>query len=478
MKNFNLTFLTLFFSCLSSFLQANNQTNTIDTPIPETTLPFRIRIAQANFSFPVVSNQDGTTSSGIQAFGYGAYKNKRIFLAGRTAGVHWLNNTNSFLPSQQNTYIYVLNLDTNTISYRSLEDPSSLLSQNDIDILSVVAPQSVQLGDFLYLVGGYGYNHTISNFETSNVATVIDLPKAINWVANGEDSFLSCITYIEDPYLQVTGGGALNANRHKPILLCLGQNFEGSYTLSSNGQYTNQIRGFYFLNSSTDSIIKATQYPQDENYRRRDLNTVPIIKKENNTYVPALVCFSGVFTPDTGVWTVPIIVDEEGDSYMQNPDDPDTIKQGMNAYHCAHASLFSIKDNKSFVLFFGGITFQYYENGLYITDTLIPFTNNVTTITIDKNMKMQQYLMSAEFPTINYPNSSAPSYFGTHGKFIPMYNEQFLNEVIAFDKLFIGKEVLIGYIVGGIQSSGRNTGGVPGTSIPSSYIFEVYLTKN
>ncbi len=474
MKN-SIPYILIIFSF--TILSAANQTETIDTPLYEESLPFTIRIEQADFSFPTVSDPLGGTSSGIQAFAYGQYKNKRIFLAGRTAGMHWLNDTDSFLSSEQNKYIYVLNLDTKTIVYRSLEAPSSGLSQAAIDLLTPVSTEYVQLEDFLYVMGGYGYNHAISNFDTKTITRVIDLPKAIEWVENGKGSFLNCLSYIEDPFLQVTGGDCFNVNRHRPILLCLGQNFEGTYSLGSNGIYTKQIRSFYFPNGNSDRIIKGNQAEKDPNYRRRDMNIVPIMKKSANTFAPAIVCFAGVFTDTDGVWTVPIIVDEDGSSSMQDLNNPNTLKQGMNTYNCACASLFSMKENKSFVLFFGGISFQYYENGSFFTDPLFPFINNVTTIAIDGNMRMQQYLMDNEFPVINYPSTSNPSYFGTYAKFIPLYSQQFSNGVISFDKIPRGQEILLGYIVGGIQNSARNTGGAPGTSIPSAYIFEVYLTK-
>ena len=184
MKIFNIH-LAIFFIFFFSTLKASNQTSTVDTPLPETTLPFTIRIIEAGFSFPTVPSDEGGTSSGIQAFAYGEYKNKGVFIAGRTAGLHWLNDTDSFLSTQQNMYVYIFDLVTKKICYRSLEDPSSGLSQQDIDLLTPTSPEYVQMGNFLYVIGGYGYNNGILNFDTKKITRVIDLSKVINWVENG-----------------------------------------------------------------------------------------------------------------------------------------------------------------------------------------------------------------------------------------------------------------------------------------------------
>jgi len=461
------------------FLSLNgaNQTTTIDTPSSQESLPFRIRISEARFSLPEVESSTGGTTSGIQAFAFGRYKNKGFFIGGRTSGLHWLNDTDSFLATQQNTTLYVIDFATQTLSYRSLNDPNANITEMTLDLLTTTASEYVQLDNFLFMIGGYGYNCISQDYDTKNSVNIIDLPKAINWVEGGKGSFYDCLTIIYDPYLKVTGGDCFNTNRHKPTLLCLGQNYNGSYRTNVNGEYTEQIRGIYFPTGNSEKILKNVEVPIDPNYRRRDLNSVPIMVKKDNSYVPAVICFSGVFTLDGGIWTIPIVVDENGNSFMQDPNDPNTLKQGMNNYNCASASLFSIKRNESYVLFFGGISFQYAENGTFFTDSALPFINNVTTVVIDNTFFMQQYLMDSLYPTIFYPNSSNPSYFGTYGKFIPTYSKQFCNGVISFDTIKGGEEVLLGYIIGGIQSSARNTGGVPGTSISSAHIFEVYLTK-
>jgi len=48
----------------------------------------------------------------------------------------------------------------------------------------------------------------------------------------------------------------------------------------------------------------------------------------------------------------------------------------------------------------GGISFGYFDNGVFQTDGELPFINQVTTIRIDPQGRFTQYLMDAEYPVI------------------------------------------------------------------------------
>ena len=180
----------------------------------------------------------------------------------------------------------------------------------------------------------------------------------------------------------------------------------------------------------------------------------------------------------SGIWTVPILFSYRGNPSMKNPSSPAAFKQGMNNYTSATVGLFSNKEEKMYTTFFGGISFGYFQNGVFTTDTEFPFINQVTTVSFDKHGLYKQYLMDVEYPAIPVPNTNPQLYwlFGAGATFIPQKGiPSFNNGVIRLDSLKEPNRVL-GYIVGGIQSKVGNTS-TNSDSGASSYIFRVTITK-
>jgi hypothetical protein len=278
------------------------------------------------------------------------------------------------------------------------------------------------------------------------------------------------------------------SNPHEPYLLCFGQNFSGRYVdTTSNGIYTHQIRPFQIVDSGKNISVQPYHQPAPiAEYRRRDLNVVSVIKKIGTSLEQAFVTLGGVFTPgdDFGAWTVPIEIAPNGSSSMLNPN---AFAQGMNNYQCPTVGLYSHKTNDMYTLLFGGISFLYSQNGgfyspggSFIPDAELGFTNDVTTIRIDSSGNYSQYFMSATYPTITPNFGTAPGpdlLYGAGAFFLSMDSlPHYPNRVIALDKLG-SSPVLLGYIVGGIQSSMAETDSEFGNvdTHASNYIFSVTL---
>jgi hypothetical protein len=472
------TLLCLFATCC---LYGQNQTSYVTYPLPEDSLPYRLSIAQASFSLP----------AGLQAYVIGLYKGEWLLLAGRTYGLHGFVG-DTFPVSSQNTMVYVVNPSTGTTVSRSLTDPSSGLSQEQIDQLSVTNALFFQGNgsNTLYMVGGYGINTATGNRETKSVLTAIDVPHFIKWVKGNRKakSAAKCLRQVSNPLLQVTGGVMCQSDPHQPYLLGLGQNFIGSYIdTTSNGVYTYQIRPFQVIDTGKSLLVQPYSQPSIiSTYRRRDLNIVPILKKVGKSLQQSYVALGGVFTPgaDFGAWTVPIEIAPDGSSMMLNPN---TFAQGMNNYSCANVGLYSEKTKDMYTLLFGGISFLYSINGgfyvpggSFFEDFELGFTNDVTTLRIDSSGNYAQYFMSATFPAITPTFGTDPGpelLFGASSFFftsdtLPAYP----NGVIALDKLG-SSPVHLGYIVGGIQSSMAETESEIGNvdTHASNYIFTVTL---
>ena len=443
---------------------AQNQTETLSPVLPQTALPFQLEIEQASFSL----------ETGLQGHAAGIYNGLWLLIAGRTNGLHGFDNHgNNFPVLFQNKTVYLVDPLCGRIWSRSLTEPSADLSQEEIDILSVTAAQFFQKGKTLYLVGGYGINSVTGQMETMPTLTVIDLPKMIEWVKTGKPSAKKSIRQTVSPFLQVTGGFLFQDNDHDPFLLMLGQDFEGLYLPSSNGIYTEQIRAFWVNDDGKHlSITPQESRKKVPDYRRRDLNIVPIIHNQKTSYV----AFAGVFTLEGGVWTVPIAIYPDGESCEPDPQAAKTFKQAMNHYNCPTFGLYSSKENEMFVVFPGGISFGFFEDGEFETDEEDPFINQVTTIKIDRHNCYTQYLMEGEYPYLISTGSNPGNQllFGAEAQFFPAADVPlFRNGVIDLDKL-PSTPIVIGYIAGGIMSTLSNTNTMS-DSTASPYVFTVKL---
>lgn len=454
--------LIVVFFFLTGTIWGQNQTETLSPIFPETSLPFTLQI-DIDFLLP----------TGIQSYASAIHEGKWLLLAGRVNGLHGFDNLgNNFPPNKQNREVFVVDPISKETWRRSLSDQSGL-TQEEMDALSVTASQFFQKENTLYMVGGYGINGITGLMETKNSLTAIDIPKMMKWVKKGKPSLKKAIKQAFHPLLQVTGGALFQANDHSPWLLILGQNFQGLYRADSNGIYTRQVRPFWINEEDHHlSILGKPSKKQNQDYRRRDLNVVPVLINNKQAYV----AFAGVFTISGGIYTAPITIFSDGSSYQKDPNDPTTFRQAMNHYDCPSFGLYSVKHKEMFVVLPGGISFGYFENGSFTTDSEIPFINQITTIKIDKHNNYMQYLMNREYPYIESmgTNPGNQLLFGAEAEFFPKKDiKLFSNGVIQLDAL--PKEpTVIGYIVGGIMSTVPNTTTRFDTT-SSPYVFKVTL---
>lgn len=494
--------------CQGQCPPCNNQTTRLSTPMPEDCLPYRVSVKQADFQLP----------AGLQSFAFASYKGEWLFIAGRTNGLHNVNSTtekpNSFPVKEQNRVVYVVNPKTKKHYSRSLLDPESCLTQEQVDLLSVTNSLycQTQNNKTLYLIGGYGIDTATRKMGTKPSLTAIDVPALINWVKRKKcpQSAAECMRFTTDPILQLTGGEMVQGDTPHTFLLAFGQNFTGLYTTTSNGEYSMQVRRIKIIDNGCDLSVSSFKQPEPlSTYRRRDLNVIPIIKKRGKSYDMSYTALSGVFTPgngqdNPGAWTIPIEIERDGSSHMLDPDDPKTLAQAMNNYNCAKFGLYSKRTDQMYTLLFGGISSAIFSDGdcnkscmalippegnVFTICCNLPFTNDITTIQRNRRGIYRQYLMSAKFPTIPVPNPAslfcsddpfppdAPRiyYFGANALFIPKEKlPTFPNGVIDLDQLW-GGPTFVGYIVGGIASTILDTNCTNDT-IASPFIFEVAIS--
>ncbi|MBK7883900.1 MAG: T9SS C-terminal target domain-containing protein [Chitinophagaceae bacterium] len=324
-----------------------------------------------------------------------------------------------------------------------------------------------QSGNYLYLLGGYGYSATLGDHTTFSNLTAVDVPATINAII-ANTGFSANLRQITDPQFQVTGGRLEKINN--TYYLVGGQKFIGRYNPMGPDhgpgfiqEYTNQIRKFTISDDGTSIKINHLASITDAtNLHRRDYNLTAQIMPNGQE---GLTAFSGVFQATADL---PFLncVNIDNVQYSVNT----AFTQYYNHYQCANFPIYSAKSNEMNTVFFGGIA-QYYDNaGILVQDNNVPFVKTIARVSRSTSGTMAEYKLPIEMPAL----------LGAGSEFIPIESlPKYPNGVIKLDVLPMG-ETLIGYIYGGLSSTDANIFWTNnGTkSNASSQIFKVLLIKN
>ncbi len=397
--------------------------------------------------------------TGLQTFAFGQHEGKWLILGGRLDGLHRRQPWATFNVEGQNKQLIVVDPVSKqkwSVAITSL--PVAMQEQ-----LSSTNMEFHQEGDYLYIIGGYGYSNTAGDHITYPNMIAVKVPDVIDAILNG-GSIAPYFRQISDELFAVTGG-YLN-KVYNTYYLTGGQRFDGRYNPMNNPtftqEYTNSIRKFTISDNGTDLIVTHLQAITDEvNLHRRDYNVVPQILPNQQE---GLTAFSGVFQVGADL---PFLncVNIDSSAYYVNND----FSQYYNHYHCANIPLYSSNANEMHNLFFGGIS-QYYDSaGVLVQNNDVPFVKTIARVTRDANGTMAEYKLPIEMPSL----------LGAGAEFIPTDVPVYPNEVIKLDDL-TSDSTLLGYIYGGINSTEPNIFWVnDGTqSIASNGIFKVFLIKS
>ena len=446
-------------------INTNDQTPTL-SGVYTSGLPYSISMQQVDMG--------SQTLTGLQSYAAGTYNGEYVFVDGRANGLHGFGNdgNHNFPPKYQNTDIMVLDPVTHQSWTRTITN--SDLSQSEIASLSATAPEFAQQGNTLYVAGGYLYDSVTNNFTTYSTLTALDLGGVVDWVKNGNSNLSTSVRQTTDPTLQVTGGD-LHFTTNGTALLTFGQNFEGPYTAGANGTYTEQVRSFSILDSGTGGSLSITNItastPTDAN-RRRDLNVVPLAQIGSNS--PTLVALSGVFTTNTGIWTVPVEITANGSNVttaMADPTASNTFRQAMNNYHSPTVSLYSPSLHQDQIMILGGISEGYFSNNILTNDTGYGWTSQSSVVIRDTNGSYSQYYLGDIFPNISFPGTNTPALFGGSAEFLANPDLPMIGGVINMDALTNG--TTLGYVFGGIESMLQETTNSSTDTTVSPYLFQV-----
>jgi hypothetical protein len=456
----------------------------------------------------------------LQSFSSGVTENGEwVLIGGRTNGLHNFTNkgTINFPPSHQNDRIWVYDPAQERSWSRPLSK-SGLSAAKQLS-LSTTNAEQLQQGDVLFRVGGYVYDESSKTFQTRNRLSAIDLGDLADWAKGKskqlpQNSVLSvkgeAIDVNGEPthLFAVTGGELLAGRRDGQAQLIFGQDFKGGYTSGSNGLYTSQVRNFNIdyqpkRGKLSYSLNRVTE-PNDSLYRRRDLNVITQLDRNaKGKLVQEAAALAGVFYNGEGVWTVPVGIDLlTGQPTMPDPNNPATFRQGFNQYTAANLGLYSRNEDSQTNLIFGGISAlildpsgePYYVNRDNDPNQAFsyPFTSQIAALSRTENGEWTQAI-AGSFPSLSN-DLGQPLTYGASSTFIPIPNGQNKNVryladgILDLDRLQgksrPGKPVLVGYVVGGIESqvssdfNDLSTYGSTNYTVASGEIFQVMITPN
>jgi hypothetical protein len=188
-------------------------------------------------------------------------------------GLHQRQPFASFDASGNNNQIIVID----PIAQQKWSASINTLPTNIKEQLSSTNMEFYQSGQYLYVIGGYGYSATAGDHITYSGLVAIDVPATINAIITS-NSFTSFFRQINDSKFTVTGGRLEKINN--TYYLIGGQKFIGRYNPMgpTHGpgffqEYTNAIRKFIINDDGTSITINhLPSFIDTVTLHRRDYN--------------------------------------------------------------------------------------------------------------------------------------------------------------------------------------------------------------
>ena len=245
---------------------------------------------------------------GVHSFATGYHNGKWLIIGGRVDGLHQRHPFDSFLASDNNTHIFVIDPANKKSWAVSLNSLSPSLQEQ----LQSTNMEFEQRGDMLYIIGGYGYSASAGDHVTYGNLTAVDVPATIDAIVNGQ-SIAPHFRQIADARMRVTGG---YLDRIGEIYYLVGgQDFQGRYNPHGPNhgpgfyqKYTDEIRKFEILDNGTTLTI-ANYSVQTTTLRTYTAEIIICLHRSSPVEVLDLLPFPGCFStmwifPGSTQWTL------------------------------------------------------------------------------------------------------------------------------------------------------------------------------
>lgn len=397
---------------------------------------------------------------GLHSFAFAQHDGKWLVIGGRKDGIHARQPFNAFPASDNNTDIYVIDIEAKEIWASTL----NLLPDGLREQLQSTNMNFFQDQDTLYIIGGYAYSEKEGDHITFPFLTSVQVSGLMEDIIHGKD-IGSRFRQISDTAFAVTGGhlGKIDDTYY----LVGGQRFDGRYNPMGHPTfiqaYTNQIRKFNLDNSGDQlHFSNYTTLTDPVHLRRRDYNLLPQIYPDGQR---GYMISSGVFQLLADVpFLYPVEITETGYRPVTQ------FNQYLSHYHSAFACLYDSVSNQMHNLFFGGMSQYYYKNGTLIEDQQVPFVNTISRVTRYADGALQEFQLPVQMPGLQ----------GAGAEFIPNHSlPHDDSEIFKLDH-FNADTLLIGYILGGLASPVLNpfSNNESSLTYASNTIYAVRLVRN
>lgn len=470
----------------------------------------------------------------LQSFAHAKDGNEWLLFAGRTntidpdkkdnddGGLHNMNANyadESFPPTSFNEDIFVYNIASDavpeSISFQELQTivaknfPSySAILEEFKAVFKNTNSQVKQVGDFMYLVGGYGaanWSEPKKQYLTYNHVAQIHVPSLISLVKGDFDAVNkdSIFAFTKGVNLTATGGEiqTIGEGDNMKLYLVGGHNFTSTTQKYQDAVYPFKIKKNPTQNKDSIHYLVLEEYapisdvsdPTDpasddiSTMRRRDGPILPQLFKspgDQDGVEQGFAFFAGVFKPgdnpleawNDAVYIHPNFANAESKLYTL---DTAYNQKNYNVYSSPYFVIYDKKTATVHSFLMGGI-------GDGKTDpkgNLSGFTNTAMHIeTSVDHFKSDCTLIGPE-NLFNKKNKNVPNFYGAEAIFfnsieIPLYKlGKVETELIDMSKLGNG-DVVVGHIFGGIESFESNPASYgPSKSRASNKIFKVTLKR-
>jgi hypothetical protein len=417
--------------------------------------------AQDSFNYSLGLNPvtvDGLP--GLHSYAFAQHEGKWLIIGGRRDGIHARQPFNAFPENQNNTDVFVVDVEAGDLWTGSLNGlPISIREQ-----LQSTNMNFYQSGDTLYIVGGYSYAASAEDHITHPKLTSIIVSETMDAIVNNND-ISPYFQQIEDDIFANTGGQMGKIDD----FFCLigGHRFDGRYNPMGNPTFTQEyktmIQKFKLHNAPGDLSFSMYSFEEDPiHLRRRDYNLVPQIFPDGSE---GYMISSGVFQINADLpFLYPVDVTTQG--YTPNTG----FNQYLSHYHGAKTSIYDEEANETHMLFYGGMSQYYYENGDLVQDNNVPFVKTISRVTRYANGDLQEFLLPLEMPALQ----------GAGSEFIPNKSIAYTQSKVLRINEVSGDSILLGHMYGGIQTDLKNPFASNQTNQTSAdaTIYEIWLVRN
>jgi hypothetical protein len=420
--------------------------------------------AQNSFKYRVELNPITIENlPGLHSYAFGQHDGKWLIIGGRKDGLHARQPFNAFTETNNNSTIYVIDVDQKQFWSTSVNVLATGLKEQ----LQSTNMNFYQDNDTLFIIGGYAFSPTANNHITFPYLTSVSVSSVISAIINGDD-ITPFFKQITDDKFAITGGqlGKIDNTYY----LVGGHRFDGRYNPMGPDHgpgftqvYSNQIRKFSINNSGSGlSYSNYSTITDEVHLRRRDYNLLPQIFSDGTF---GYTISSGVFQKNADLpFLYPVDINKNG--YSANTD----FNQYLSNYHSAKAVLYDSLNNQTHTIFFGGMSQYYVSNGTLIKDDNVPFVKTISLLSRYDDNTLHEFQLPTEMPGLK----------GASAEFIVSKEiPHFDSEIIKLSDVN-QNEFVIGYIYGGILSPKLNpfTSNETSSTSADPTIYEVKLIRD